>query len=48
MKVNQINVTEDMKIIDLINQFNNSGVLGAGKVGRACNILSEMIQDDDM
>ena len=48
MKVNQIDVTEDMKIIDLINQFDNSGVLGAGRVGRACNILTEMIKDDDM
>lgn len=48
MKVNQIDVTEDMKIIDLINQFDNSGVLGAGRVGRACNILTEMIKEDDM
>lgn len=48
MKVNQIDVTEDMKIIDLINQFDNSGVLGAGRVGRACNILTEMIKDEDM
>jgi len=48
MKVNPINVTEDMRIIDLINQFDNSGVLGAGRVGRACNILTEMIQDEDM
>lgn len=48
MKVNQIDVTEGMKIIDLINQFDNSGVLGAGRVGRACNILTEMIKDEDM
>lgn len=48
MKVNPINVTNDMKIIDLINQFDSSGVLGAGRVSRACNILADMIQDDDM
>ena len=48
MKVNQINVDNDMKIIDLINQFDESGVLGAGRVARACNILSDMIQDDEM
>jgi deoxyhypusine synthase len=48
MKVNQINVTNDMKISDLIDQFAKSGVLGAGRVGRACNILTEMIRDDDM
>lgn len=48
MKVNQINVTSDMKISDLISQFDESGVLGAGRVARACNILADMIQDEDM
>ncbi len=48
MKVNPINVTNDMKIIDLINQFDSSGVLGAGRVSRACNILADVIQDEDM
>ena len=48
MKVNQINVTSDMKIFDLISQFDQSGVLGAGRVARACNILADMIQDEDM
>lgn len=48
MKVNQINVTKDMKVIDLLNQFEASNVLGAGRVGRACNILTEMIQDEEM
>ena len=48
MKVNPINVTSDMKISDLISQFDESGVLGAGRVARACNILTDMIQDEDM
>lgn len=48
MKVNQIDVDSSMKIIDLINQFDDSGVLGAGRVARSCNILAEMIQDEDM
>lgn len=48
MKVNQINVASGMKISDLVDQFDKSGVLGAGRVGRACNVLTEMIQDDDM
>ena len=48
MKVNQINVEGNMKISDLITQFDESGVLGAGRVARACNILADMIQDDDM
>ncbi len=48
MKVNQINVSRDMKISDLINQFEASGVLGAGRVSRACNILADMIRDENM
>ena len=48
MKVNPINVTKDMKVSDLVNEFDKSGVLGAGRVGRACNILTDMIQDEDM
>lgn len=48
MKVNQINVSNDMKISDLVDQFDKSGVLGAGRVGRACNILVDMLQDEDM
>ncbi len=48
MKVNQINVARDMKISDLINQFDASGVLGAGRVSRACNILADMIRDENM
>ena len=48
MKVNQINVESNMKISDLISQFDESGVLGAGRVARACNILADMIKDEDM
>ena len=48
MKVNPINITNNMKISDLVNQFDHSGVLGAGRVGRACNVLVNMIQDEDM
>ena len=48
MKVNQININKDMKIIDLMDQFDQSGVLGAGRVARACNLLANMIHDDDM
>ena len=48
MKVNPIDVDKGMNVIDLLDQFDESGVLGAGKVARACNILAEMIQDEDM
>ena len=37
-----------MKVSDLVDEFDRSGVLGAGRVGRACNILTDMIQDEDM
>ena len=48
MKVNQINVTPGMKVSDLLRQFDDSGVLGAGRVARATNILTDMILDEDM
>ncbi len=48
MKVNQINVKKNMTISDLLDQFDESGVLGAGRVARACNILTDMISDEDM
>ncbi|MBE6500539.1 MAG: deoxyhypusine synthase [Methanobrevibacter thaueri] len=48
MKVNQIKIEKNMKISDLISQFDSSGVLGAGRVARATNILTEMIQDENM
>lgn len=48
MKVNQINVESNMNVSDLIDNFDASGVLGAGRVARARNILVDMIQDKDM
>ena len=48
MKVSQLSIEKDMNIIDLINQFESSGVLGAGRVARACDILADMISDEDM
>ena len=48
MKVNQINVESNMSVSDLIDNFDASGVLGAGRVARARNILVDMLQDDDM
>lgn len=48
MKVKQIDVTKNMKISELISQFDESGVLGAGRVSRACSILADMILDEDM
>ena len=47
MKVDQIDVKADMKVYELIEQFDGSGVLGAGRVARACDLLAKMIEDDD-
>ncbi len=47
-KVRQLNVDKDMKISQLIDQFDASGVLGSGRVARSCNILADMIRDEGM
>lgn len=46
--VNQINIEKNMSITDFMNQLDNSGVLGAGRVARSCNLLSEMISNPEM
>ena len=48
MKVNQMDIKEGMSVSQIIDQFTNSGVLGAGKVAKASNSLANMIADDDM
>ena len=47
-KVNQLNIKKDMKVSELIEQFDQSGVLGSGRVARASNILCDMINDEEM
>lgn len=47
LKVNQIDVFSDMNVSQLITQFEESGVLGSGRVARACNILTNMIEDEN-
>ena len=47
-KVNQLKIKKDMKVSDLVNQFDKSGVLGSGRVARASKILTDMIKDEDM
>ena len=48
MKVNPIDIDKGMKVSDLLDEFDKSGVLGAGRVSRACAILVDMINDEDM
>lgn len=47
MKVNQINIKEGMSVSQLMEQFENSGVLGSGRVSRACNLLADMLKDEN-
>ena len=47
-KVNQLEIKADMKVSELIEQFDKSGVLGSGRVARASNILCDMIEDEEM
>ncbi|WP_297980523.1 deoxyhypusine synthase [uncultured Methanobrevibacter sp.] len=48
MEVNQLNIKKNMTVSELIDQFDASGVLGAGRLARASNLLVEMINDKDM
>ncbi|WP_409199480.1 deoxyhypusine synthase [Methanobrevibacter sp. DSM 116169] len=48
MEINQLNIKKDMKVSELIGEFESSGVLGSGRVANSCNILANMINDEDM
>lgn len=48
MKVKQMIVKEKMSVSQIIDEFANSGVLGAGKVANSCKLLADMINDKDM
>ncbi|MBE6493020.1 MAG: deoxyhypusine synthase [Methanosphaera stadtmanae] len=47
MKVKHLKITKDMKISDFINQLDQSGVLGAGRVSKATNLLADSFKDPD-
>ena len=47
MKVKQLEIKENMKISDFINQLDNSGVLGAKRVSQATNLLAQSFNDED-
>jgi deoxyhypusine synthase len=48
MNVNQMNIKKGMSVIELIDEFYSSGVLGAGRVGRTSKLLADMILREDM
>ncbi|MCQ2978026.1 MAG: deoxyhypusine synthase [archaeon] len=48
MEVTQINLKKGMTVSELLAQYKASGVLGAGRVSRASNLLVDMFEDDEM
>ena len=45
--VNQINIKKGIKVNELVNEMNNSGVMGAGAIAKAANIFEKMIKEKD-
>lgn len=47
MKVKHLKITKNMSISDFMTQLDESGVLGAGRISHATNLLAESIKDSD-
>lgn len=47
MKVKHLEITSNMTIADFMKQLDESGVLGAGRISHATNILADSIMDED-
>lgn len=47
MKVKHLEIKENMKVSDFINQLDESGVLGAKRVSQATNLLAQSFKDED-
>lgn len=45
--VEQINIRKGMKVSELVNSMNKSGVMGAGRIGKATEIFKKMVNDKD-
>jgi deoxyhypusine synthase len=45
--VEQIRLEREISVRELVNRMRQSGVLGAGRIGKATEIMSEMIKDAD-
>jgi len=46
-KVKQIDIKKDMKVSELVNEMSKSGVMGAGRIAKASEILKKMTKDKD-
>ena len=47
MKVKHLNITENMTISEFITQLDESGVLGAGRIAHATNLLADSMKDPE-
>ena len=47
LKIDQMEVKNGMSVLELIQEMGGSGVLGAGRVYRATELLAEVIKDED-
>lgn len=45
--VEHIRITKGMKVSDLVSQMFSSGVMGAGRIGKASNTMTNMFKDKD-
>jgi len=47
MKVKHLEITNNMSISDFMKQLDDSGVLGAGRIAHATNLLADSMKDDE-
>jgi deoxyhypusine synthase len=47
LKIDQMEIKDNMSVLELIEQMGNSGVLGAGRMYRATKLLAEILADED-
>ena len=46
-KVRQVRVRQNQKVVDLIEDLSEGGVLGAGRLGQAAKVMARMVKDKD-
>lgn len=47
LKIQHMNITNKMSVLDLIKEMGKSGVLGAGKLSKATHLLADSIKDNE-
>jgi deoxyhypusine synthase len=47
LKIQHMEIKEDMRVLDLIEEMGKSGVLGAGRLAKATQLFADSIKDED-